>query len=211
MATTTRTRRPTAAGTDPGKQRLAALARTLQVTQRALEVTEPKELTATHRGKLLGVSGRLVKVALTLSPSYPRQGDSALDFISPLMVQCGEVSWSGTSKPKTGLALFSSKYWQVSRPSVQVEFDLIEAGKKHLVELYLTCIQKSGTYQFRVNPNPTGQTKDLSFDPGTTVITEVIDPAPSYTGPYHVTFMQLNPKSQLMSWYFHKVVVTVAG
>jgi hypothetical protein len=211
MATTTRSRGRIATATRPDQQRLASLARTLQVTQRNLQVSEPKELTLTQRGKLLAASAGLVRVGLTLSPSYPRQGDSALDFMSPMMVQCGEVSWSGASKPKTGLALFSSKYWQVSQPSVQVEFDLIEAGKKHLVELYLTCIQSSGSYQFRILPGPTGQTKDISFGGGTTVITEVIDPAPSYTGPYYVTFMQLNPKSQLMSWYFHKLVVTVAG
>lgn len=210
MSTTTGGIRPRATTSTPSRQ-LAHLARRLQVSQSSLEVTEAKDLTLAERATLMKVPVRLVRVGLTLSPSYPRQGTNALDFYSPLMVNTGEVSWSGSNKPKTGLALFSSKYWQITQPSVQIEFDLIEAGKKHLVELYLTCIQTSGTYQFRVIPNPTGQYKDLSFGTGATVITEVIDPAPGYTGSYSVSFMQLNPKSELMSWYFHKVVVTVAG
>lgn len=209
MATTVRRRPTTARRATPDQERLAKVARALGVTPRALQVSEAPELTATTRGKLLGVSGRLVSTGLTLSPSVPRKGDDALEFFSPMMVQAGEVSWSSAGKPKTGLALFSSKYWQITQPTVQVEFGLVEPGKKHLVELYLSCLG-SGSYQFRVIPSP-GSHKDLSVGASTKVITEVIDPHPGYSGSYSVTFMQTNPKSQALGWYFHKVVVTVAG
>jgi len=209
MAATTTGIRPGTATSDR-QALLGRLARSLQVPQSSLEVSEVAELSSAVRARLLGAAAGLVRVGLTLSPSYPRQGTNALDFYSPLMVNTGEVSWSGSNKPTTGLALFSSKYWNISKPSVQVEFDLIEPGKKHLVELYLTCIQSSGTYQFRVLPYPTGQYKDISFA-STNTITEVIDPAPNFTVPYSVSFMQLNPKTELMAWYFHKIVITVAG
>ncbi|MCA9737239.1 MAG: hypothetical protein KC645_06420 [Gemmatimonadetes bacterium] len=209
MATTARTRPTKTSRATAGMERLARIARTLGVTTRSLQVSEVPELSATTRGKLLGISGRLVSSGLTLSPSFPRKNDDSLDFSSPLMVVAGQVDWTGSNKPKTGLALFSSKYWQITQPTVQVEFGLIEPGKKHLVELYLTCVQ-SGTYQFRVIPSP-GSHKDISVGSSTKVLTEVIDPHPGYSGSYSVTFMQTNPKSQALSWYFHKVVVTVAG
>ena len=125
-------------------------------------------------------------------------------------MDCGEVKWSGSQKPTEGVALFSSRFPTVGEPIVEVEFKLLTPGKKHLVEFYVTMIQTSGTYKFRVFNYPLGNWQDESFKTKN-VFTEIVNPIAGYSGSYGVAIKQRNPKSELMSWYFHKVVITPVG
>ena len=204
-------RTPRSAARPKAADPLSRYAKAFGVTKRRMTTASYKELTKAQRASVLQVGVRRLAGTVTLSPSHPRTDGADLELFSPTMVECGEVKWSGASKPSTGYALFSSKHWSITQPTVEVSFDLIEPGQKHLVELYFTCIQKSDSYDFRVIPGPTGQYHDETFTGDKTVLTEVIDPAPGYDGRYYVIFMQKNPKSQLRAWYFHKVVITAVG
>ena len=210
MSRDRRSRRPRRTHRTPAGDTKTRYARALGVSTRKLGTATVKELTKAQRAVLVGERPVLVKVGTHLTPSYPRKDGASLAFFSPMAVECGPVSWSGSAS-KDGYALFSSKYWSVSQPTVQVRFDLTEPGKKHLVELYLTCLQKTAEYTFRIIPDPSGQWRDEVFQGNKTVITEVIDPPSGYTGPFSVTFTQKNAKADLRSWYFHKVVITPVG
>ena len=149
---------------------------------------------------------RTLAAPLRLTPAAPRVGNAFLTFHEPVMVEAGPVQWSGNSSlPTDGYALFSSKFADIVGPSLQVEFEPDDPGLKYLVEIYITTIQSS-TYQFRVLRSP-GTHQDISFT-SSKVITAVFDPTPNWLGAYNATFRQLNPSSQLMSWYFHDAFIT---
>lgn len=190
---------------------LKRITRAFGVRTSSMRPAKVKELTDARRASIVGVSKGLIRKGLHLTPSEPRDGEDSLDFHSPMMVLCGKVSWSGVSLPTSGLALFSSKYWSIVRPTVQVEWTPGTPGAKYLVELYLSRIQKSEDYSFRIIPNPGGSAKDVTVGGNTTVLTEIVDTHSGYDGPYSVTFIQLDSKQHQRAWYFHKAIVTKVG
>lgn len=203
---------------DPRKQpaqrpALAAYAERLGLSVRSLSRRRVTELTTAERARLLKVRPELVATSLRLTPSDPRKGERWLEFHSPMFVDAGPVAWSGSQFVDTsteGLALFSSKFGNgVVNPTVEVEFPLLQAGKAHLVEFYITTFSDID-YKFRLIQSPAFESTDLQFK-SKKVVTQVVQPIDDFDGSYWVALMQLNSASELASWYFHQVVITAVG
>jgi len=163
----------------------------------------PRNLKKAAVASALGTSLSHIGPPVDLTPGHPKVDGGYLRLQSPIHVDSGPVGWSG-GKVTDGVALFSSKYFALGNPSVQVTFDQLSGGF-HLVELRLGMFQSGVKYKFRLLGNPGVPTENVEVS-NTGSVYKVVPPNPSYSGPYTVTFLQTNPKSGPMaSWYFHGV------
>ena len=104
------------------------------------------------------------------------------------------------------IAIFSSAFPTAVSPDVQVEFDAITVGKKHLVEFNISLNEPNKVYKFRVFQYPTGTTQDISIS-GSQVISVLVN-ASSNTSSFGAEIMQLNTKAEACGWVFHSVKIT---
>ncbi len=167
-----------------------------------LSTLKPARLTDAATAKLLGVRTTSLTTAVTLSPNKPRAGKKYLSMYSAMMVLANPLE-------SNNIALFSSAFPTAVSPSVQVEFDAITAGKKHLVEFNITLNESSKVYKFRVFQYPTGTFQDLSVS-GSQAITVLINPE-SNISTYGAEIMQLNTKAEACGWMLHSVKITSVG
>ena len=149
--------------------------------------------------KKLGVDPGLVTTAVILSPNKPRIGNKFLSMYSAMMVLADP-------RPSNNIALFSSAFPTAVSPAIQVEFDPITVGKKHLVEFNISLNEPNKVYKFRVFQYPTATFQDISIS-GSQSINVLINPAANITT-YGAEIMQLNTKAEACGWIFHSLTIT---
>ncbi|HLA59730.1 MAG TPA: hypothetical protein VK622_13240 [Puia sp.] len=149
--------------------------------------------------KKLGVDPGLLTAAMVLSPNKPRSGKKFLSMFSAMMVLADP-------RPSNNIALFSSAFPTAVNPAIQVEFDPITAGKKHLVEFNISLNEPNKVYKFRVFQYPTATFQDISIS-GSQSISVLVNPASGITT-YGAEIMQLNTKAEECGWIFHSLTIT---
>jgi hypothetical protein len=164
-----------------------------------LALRKPSGLTEVAVAKKLGVSIDALTAAFILSPNKPRSGKKFLSMYSAMMVLANPAE-------SNNIALFSSAFPTVASPGIQVEFDPITAGKKHLVEFNISLNEPNKVYKFRVFQYPTGTFQDLSIS-GSQAINVLINPAANINS-YGAQIMQLNTKAEECGWIFHSLTIT---
>ena len=107
------------------------------------------------------------------------------------------------------IALFSSGFPTAVSPGLQVAFDAITAGKKHLVEFNISLNESNKVYKFRVFQYPTATFQDISIS-GSQVISVLINPEANITT-YGAQIMQLNTKAENCGWIFHSLKISSVG
>jgi hypothetical protein len=164
-----------------------------------LETLKPMRLTDAATAKQLGVRSGSLTTAFTLSPNKPRAGKKFLSMYSAMMVLANPLETNN-------IALFSSAFPTAVSPAVQVAFDAIKAGKKHLVEFNISLNEPGKVYKFRVFQYPTGAFQDLSIS-SSQAITVLVNPEDNISS-YGAEIMQLNTKAEACGWIFHSVKIT---
>jgi hypothetical protein len=163
----------------------------------------PKKMKKSAVAGAVGQAMSNVGAAVELTPGHPKTDAGSLEVYSPISVDSGPIKWAG-GKVTDGVALLSSKYRSLGNPAVQVRFDPLSSGI-HLVELRLGMIQSDVKYHFRLLGEPGIPTEEVQVS-HTKSVFKVIQPLSGYSGPYAVTFMQLNPQSgPQAAWWFHSV------
>jgi len=165
----------------------------------ALSSLKPAKLTDVAIAKQLGVRTGLLSTAVTLSPNKPRTGKKFLSMYSAMMVLADPAA-------SNNIAPFSSAFPGVVYPSVQVEFDPITTGKKHLVEFTISLNEPQKVYKFRVFQYPLATFQDISIS-GSQVISVLINPEANINS-YGAEIMQQNTKAESCGWIFHSVKIT---
>ncbi len=160
---------------------------------------KPATLTLAATARKLNVMPELLTTAVTLSPNKPRAGKKFLSMFSAMMVLADP-------RESNNIALFSSAFPTAVSPSIQVEFDPIKTGKKHLVEFNISLNEPNKVYKFRVFQYPTSTFQDISIS-GSQAITVLINPEADITS-YGAEIMQLNTKAEACGWMFHSVKIT---
>lgn len=160
---------------------------------------KPARLTDAAIAKKLGVATAALSNSVTLSPNKPRVGKKFLSMYSAMMVLADPAA-------SNNIALFSSGFPTAVSPALQVEFDPISAGKKHLVEFNISLNEPNKVYKFRVFQYPTATFQDISIS-GSQVISVLINPEANITT-YGAQIMQLNTKAENCGWIFHSLKIT---
>ena len=168
----------------------------------SLATLKPTRLSDAATAKLLGTRTSSLTTAVTLSPNKPRSGKKFLSMYSAMMVIANPLE-------SNNIALFSSAFPTAVSPAVQVEFDPIKAGKKHLVEFNISLNEPNKVYKFRVFQYPTATFQDISIS-GSQAITVLINPFEDISS-YGAEIMQLNTKAEACGWIFHSVKITSVG
>jgi len=171
----------------------------LKLDANTLATRKPAVLTDVAIAKKLGVRPELLSTAVTLSPNKPRTGNKFLSMYSAMMVIANPAA-------SNNIALFSSAFPTAVNPAVQVEFDAIKTGKKHLVEFNISLNEPEKVYKFRVFQYPTTTFQDISIS-GSQVISVLINPATDINN-YGAEIMQLNTKAEACGWIFHSLKIT---
>lgn len=171
----------------------------LKLDANTLATRKPAVLTDVAIAKKLGVRPELLSTVVTLSPNKPRTGNKFLSMYSAMMVIANPAA-------SNNIALFSSAFPTAVNPAVQVEFDAIKTGKKHLVEFNISLNEPEKVYKFRVFQYPTGTFQDISIS-GSQVISVLINPATDINS-YSAEIMQLNTKAEACGWIFHSLKIT---
>ena len=112
-----------------------------------LSTLKPTKLTDAAIAKKLGVATAALSTSVTLSPNKPRSGKKFLSMYSAMMVLADPAA-------SNNIALFSSGFPTAVSPGLQVAFDAITAGKKHLVEFNISLNESNKVYKFRVFQYP---------------------------------------------------------
>lgn len=167
-----------------------------------LATLKPVSLSDAAIAKKLGVRTEALSAAFILSPNKPRAGKKFLSFYSPMMVVA-------SPEQSNNIALFSSAFPGAVSPAIQVEFDAISAGKKHLVEFTITLNEPQKIYKFRVFQYPTATFQDIAIS-GSQSIAVLINPEANISR-YGAEIMQLNTKAENCGWIFHSVKITSVG
>jgi hypothetical protein len=167
-----------------------------------LSTLKPVRLTDAVIAKKLGVATAELSTSVTLSPNKPRVGKKFLSMFSAMMVLADPAV-------SNNIALFSSAFPTAVNPTVQVEFDPITSGKKHLVEFNISLSEPNKVYKFRVFQYPTAIFQDISIS-GSQVISVLINPETNITT-YGAEIMQLNTKAENCGWVFHSLKITSVG
>jgi len=178
--------------------RLATLKK-LKLDAGTLATRKYAVLTEAAIAKKLGVRPELLSTAVMLSPNKPRIGNKFLSMYSAML----DIANPATSN---NISLFSSAYPTAVSPAVQVEFDAIKTGKKHLVEFNISLNEPEKVYKFRVFQYPTATFQDISIS-GSQVISVLINPANDINS-YGAEIMQLNTKAEACGWIFHSLKIT---
>lgn len=160
---------------------------------------KPARLTVAATARKLNVKPELLSTAVTLSPNKPRAGKKFLSFYSAMMVLADP-------RETNNIALFSSAFPTAVSPTIQVEFDPIKAGKKHLVEFNISLNEPDKVYKFRVFQFPSATFQDISIS-GSQPITVLVNPFEDIAA-YGAEIMQLNTKAEACGWVFHSVKIT---
>ncbi len=171
----------------------------LKLDANTLATRKPVVMTDVAIAKKLGVRPELLSTAVTLSPNKPRTGNKFLSMYSAMMVIANPAA-------SNNIALFSSAFPTAVSPAVQVEFDAIKTGKKHLVEFNISLNEPEKIYKFRVFQYPTATFQDISIS-GSQVISVLINPATGINS-YGAEIMQLNTKAEACGWIFHSLKIT---
>lgn len=171
----------------------------LRVDSSTLAARKAVVLTEVQVAKKLSVDPGLLTATFTLSPNKPRAGKKFLSFYSAMMVIANPAQ-------SNNIALFSSAFPTAVNPAIQVEFDPITAGKKHLVEFNISLNEPGKIYRFRVFQYPTATFQDISIS-GSQVISVLINPFQDINT-YGAEIMQLNTKAEACGWIFHSVRIT---
>lgn len=164
-----------------------------------LSTLKPARLTDVVIAKKLGVATAALSTSVILSPNKPRSGKKFLSMYSAMMVLANPAA-------SNNIALFSSGFPTAVSPAIQVEFDPITAGKKHLVEFNISLNESNKVYKFRVFQYPTATFQDISIS-GSQVISVLINPDANITN-YGAQIMQLNTKAENCGWIFHSLKIT---
>lgn len=164
-----------------------------------LSTLKPTKLTDAAIAKKLGVATAALSTSVTLSPNKPRSGKKFLSMYSAMMVLADPAA-------SNNIALFSSGFPTAVSPGLQVAFDAITAGKKHLVEFNISLNESNKVYKFRVFQYPTATFQDISIS-GSQVISVLINPEANITN-YGAQIMQLNTKAENCGWIFHSLKIT---
>ncbi len=164
-----------------------------------LSTLKPARLTDAVIAKKLGAATTAVITSVTLSPNKPRSGKKFLSMYSAMMVLANPAA-------SNNIALFSSGYPTAVNPGLQVEFDPITAGKKHLVEFNISLNESNKVYKFRVFQYPTATFQDISIS-GSQVISVLINPEANINT-YGAQIIQLNTKAENCGWIFHSLKIT---
>ncbi len=164
-----------------------------------LSTLKPARLTEIAIAKKLGVRPDLLSSAVTLSPNKPRKGKKFLSMYSAMMVLADPAA-------SNNIALFSSAFPTAVNPGLQVEFDPITTGKKHLVEFNISLNEPGKVYKFRVFQYPLASFQDISIS-GSQVISVLIKPEANINS-YGAQIIQLNTKAESCGWIFHSVKIT---
>lgn len=171
----------------------------IKLDMAGLSSFKPAQLTDIDIAKKLGVRPELLSTAVTLSPNKPRTGKKFLSMYSAMMVLADPAA-------SNNIALFSSAFPAAVNPAVQVEFDPVTTGKKHLVEFNISLNEPDKVYKFRVFQYPTATFQDISIS-GSQVISVLINPEANINS-YGAEIMQLNTKAESCGWIFYSVKIT---
>jgi len=150
--------------------------------------------------KKLDVRPGLAITSLTLTPAKPRSDKSYLTMHSVIMYMANPLT-------SNNIALFSSAFPTVNNPVVQVEFDQIKVGKKHLIEFNITLNEPNKIYRFRVFQYPTGTHQDIAIS-GSQVISVVVPSIADHASTYGASINQLNTKAEACGWIFHSLKIS---
>jgi hypothetical protein len=164
-----------------------------------LATLKPTALTDREITKALGTKMTATVTSVTLSPNKPRSGKKYLSFYAAMMVLADPA-------PSNNIALFSSAFPSAVNPSVQVSFDAIKAGKKHLVEFNISLAEPAKVYKFRVFNYPLASFQDVSIS-GNQVIS-VLVAAEADISTYGASINQLNTKAEACGWILHSVKIS---
>lgn len=164
-----------------------------------LSTLKPARLTEAATAKKLGVATAALSNSVILSPNKPRSGKKFLSMYSAMMVLANTAA-------SNNIALFSSGYPSAVNPGLQVEFDPITTGKKHLVEFNISLNESNKVYKFRVFQYPTATFQDISIS-GSQVISVLISPEANINT-YGAQIIQLNTKAENCGWVFHSLKIT---
>lgn len=164
-----------------------------------LSTIKPAELTLAAVAKKLGVKVELLTDTIVLSPNKPRAGKKFLSMYSAMMVLASPLQ-------SNNIALFSSAFPGAVSPGVQVEFDPIKAGKKHLVEFNVSLNEPNKEYKFRVFQYPSSTFQDITLS-GSQSISALVN-AFEDINTYGAEIMQLNTKAEACGWILHSVKIT---
>jgi hypothetical protein len=173
--------------------------RKLKVDDATLRNLKPTTLSDREITKALGSKMTAVITSVTLSPNKPRTGKKFLSFYSAVMVLADPAV-------SNNIALFSSAYPGVVNPGLQVSFDAIKPGKKHLVEFNITLNEPAKVYKFRVFNYPLATFQDISIS-GSQVISVLVPAAAGITS-YGAAITQLNTKAEACGWIFHSLKIS---
>lgn len=173
--------------------------RRLNVEEATLRNLKPTVLTDREITKALGARATAVITSVTLSPNKPRVAKKFLSFYAPMMVLA-------SPSVSNNIALFSSAFPSAVSPGLQVEFDAIKPGKKHLVEFNITCNDSAKQYKFRVFHYPLASFQDVTIS-GSQVIS-VLVPASAGISEYGAAISQLNTKAEACGWIFHSLKIS---
>lgn len=149
--------------------------------------------------KKLGLKPGVLTAKFVLSPNKPRVGNRFLSMYSAMMVIANPAS-------SNNIALFSSAFPTAVNPAIQVEFDPITAGKKHLVEFNISLNEPNKVYKFRVFQYPTATFQDISIS-GSQSLSVLVNHSSGITT-YGAEIMQLNTKAEECGWIFHSLTIT---
>lgn len=167
-----------------------------------LPTIKPARLTDAAIAKKLGVATAALTTSVTLSPNKPRAGKKFLSMYSAMMVLANPLA-------SNNIALFSSAFPTAVNPGLQVAFDPITPGKKHLVEFNISLNEPNKIYKFRVFQYPTASFQDLSIS-GSQVISVLINHFEDINS-YGASISQLNTKAEACGWIFHSLKITSVG
>ncbi|MES2777171.1 MAG: hypothetical protein V4722_23545 [Bacteroidota bacterium] len=164
-----------------------------------LVTLKPTILTNLEIAKKLGVRPEALSTSVTLSPNKPRTGKNFLSMYAAMMVIANPAA-------SNNIALFSSAFPSAVNPGVQVEFEAIKSGKKHLVEFNISLNEPEKVYKFRVFQYPTATFQDISIS-GSQVISVLI-PASAGISSYGASISQQNTKAEACGWIFHSLKIS---
>lgn len=173
--------------------------RKLKIEAETLRNLKPAVMSDREITKALGAKMTAVINSVTLSPNKPRSGKKYLSFYAAMMVVANPAA-------SNNMALFSSAFPSAVNPGLQVSFDAIKPGKKHLVEFNITFNDPAKVYKFRVFNYPAAGFQDISVS-GSQVISVLVQPAAGITE-YGAGITQLNTKAEACGWIFHSLKIS---
>jgi len=176
--------------------------RKAKIDASTLRNLKPTIMTDREITRAVGAKMTAVITSVTLSPNKPRTGKKFLSFHAAMMVLADPAV-------SNNIALFSSAYPSAVNPGLQVSFDAIKPGKKHLVEINITFNDPAKVYKFRVFKYPIATFQDISVS-GSQVISVLID-AETGISEYGAGITQLNTKAEACGWIFHSLKISTVG